>query len=1080
LLINMLPSNNKVICVMRLICCYVLLLSSLLLFAKNSLAAATLLPYPAAIEQTEGYFDLKLGLTIKVPADNPLLQAAAGRFTARLGQRAGFDIPLFASQPVLLKLTGQPAATGAVPLPDMTEQYHLRVTKTEIVLSAATETGILRGLETLLQLADNGKIAAVNIKDQPRFSWRGLLLDPARRFLPLPVLKRQIDIMAAAKLNVLHLHLTDDQGWRFESKHFPKLQQIGGADGFYTQAELKQLVTYAAERGIRVVPEIDLPGHTTALGAAYPEFMSQPGPAAPEQHWGVHPAVLDPTNELLYPFLRQLLAEVADVFPDPYLHIGGDEVLSEHWLATPHIVTFMQQQQLDDAPALQAYFNRRLQQILQQLGRNMIGWDEVLDSNVPSSVLIQSWRGTESLYQAAAAGHKAILSTGYYLDQPQFAGYHYRNDPLAQATAAPDLSQLQHWSAWQFSFDRLRGNAISGKLLLLSFNDGAVKGAIEFSGRKAVMLNDLVLNANTLTFTVDSWMGPLNAQLQLGATLSGQLVTGNAPYQVNGQALALQQSAATALPFSLQLPDISDTMRANILGGEITLWAELVAPDNIDIRLWPNGFAVAERLWSSASIHDEASLRQRMQRITQQLTAEGSLQHIQQQRAGFRFLAADYAGTLEHLAQVLEPAHYYHRLHQKSVAGLYHKEAVLNQLVDFLPAENPQLHQFSQVLQRWLKQQQAADTTWLVQQLQQWQAAADTVIKAAGAPQHTKLKPYIPELQQISALCQSGLLLLNSITAQTPLENVERQQIARQLQQAGTISQEMIIALHRPLQQLFDYAPHSHVWVPANTFSAAAEGPAVDSLGNLYAVNFGHDSAINNGAINGGTIGKVTPDGQTSLYLTLPQGSTGNGIVFGPRGSLYSGAMFIADYTGHNILRYAQGKLQVYAHNKAMHQPNDLAITQSGVIFASDPDWANSNGQLWRIDTDGSSQLLYSDMGTTNGIAVSPDQQFLYVNESVQRRVWRFRINADNSLSDKQLFAQFSDFGLDGMRFDSKGSLYIARYGKGTVVKLDNEGLIQQEYRLNHALPTNVSLSPDNSALYVTIQQCGCIERIQL
>jgi len=1078
----MLPSNNKVICVMRLICCCaLLLLSSMPLFAKNSLdATVALLPYPAEIEQAEGYFDLRLGLTIKVPPDNPVLQAAAERFTARLGHRAGFAIPLSAAANVQLQLTGLPAATGAVPQPDMAEQYYLRVTNTEIILSAAAETGILHGLETLLQLADKGKIAAVSIKDQPRFSWRGLLLDPARRFLPLGVLKRQIDIMAAAKLNVLHLHLTDDQGWRFESKLFPKLQQIGGADGFYTQAELKQLVHYAAERGIRVVPEIDLPGHTTALGAAYPEFMSQPGPAEPEQHWGVHPAVLDPTNEQLYPFLQQLLAEVADVFPDPYLHIGGDEVLSEHWLATPHIVAFMQQQQLDGAPALQAYFNRRLQQILQQLGRNMIGWDEVLDSNLPNSVLIQSWRGTESLYQAAAAGHKAILSTGYYLDQPQFAGYHYRNDPLPQATAAPDLSQLQQWSAWQFSFDRLRGNAIAGKLLLLSFNDGAVKGAIEFSGRKAAMLNDLVVNANTLTFTVDSWMGPLSAQLQLGATLSGQLVTGNAPYQVNGQALALQQSAATALPFSLQPIDVNDTMRANILGGEITLWAELVTPDNIDIRLWPNGFAVAERLWSSAVIRDESSLHQRMQRISQQLTAEGSLQHIQQQRAGFRLIAANYADTLEHLAQILEPAHYYHRLHQKSAAGLYHKAAALDQLVDFLPAENPQLQQFSKVIQRWLKQQDATDTAWLTRQLQQWQHAADTLITAAAAPQHIKLKPYIPELQQISALCQSGLLLLNSITAQTPLENVVRQQIARQLQQAGAISQEMIIALHRPLQQLFDYAPHSHVWVPANTFSAAAEGPAVDSMGNLYAVNFGYDSAINNGAINGGTIGKVTPDGQASLYLTLPQGSTGNGIVFGPSGSLYSGAMFIADYTGHNILRYAQGKLEVYAHNKAMHQPNDLAIMQSGVIFASDPDWANSSGQLWRIDTDGSSQLLYSNMGTTNGIAVSPDQQFLYVNESVQRRVWRFRINADNSLSDKHLFAQFSDFGLDGMRFDSKGSLYIARYGKGTVVKLDNAGRIQQEYRLNHALPTNVSLNPDDSTLYVTIQQCGCIERIQL
>lgn len=1068
----MLPSNNEVICVMRLICCYVLLLLSNIPLH----AAVVVLPYPAAIEQTEGYFDLRPGLTIKISPDNPQLQAAAARFTARLSQRAGFDIPLSASRQLLLNLSGQPAAAGAVPQPDMAEQYQLRITDTEITLSAAAETGILRGLETLLQLTENGKIAAATIDDQPRFSWRGLLLDPARRFLPLPVLKRQIDMMAAAKLNVLHLHLTDDQGWRFESKHFPKLQQIGGADGFYTQAELKQLVHYAAERGIRVVPEIDLPGHTTALGAAYPEFMSQPGPARPEQHWGVHPAVLDPTNEQLYPFLQQLLAEVADVFPDPYLHIGGDEVLSDHWLATPHIVAFMQQQQLDDAPALQAYFNRRIQQILQQLGRNMIGWDEVLDSNLPNSVLVQSWRGTESLYQAAAAGHKAILSTGYYLDQPQFAGYHYRNDPLLQATTT-DLAGLQQWSAWQFSFERLRGNAISGRLLLLNFQDGTVKGAIEFSGRKAVMLNDVVLNANTISFNVDSWMGPLSAQFQLGATLHGQLTVGNAPYQVSGQALALQQGAPTALPFNLQAPNISEATRANILGGEITLWGELVTADNIDIRLWPNGFAVAERLWSNAALRDEKALHRRMQHIAQQLSSDGYLLHTAQQDAGFTAIAGKLAGRLTLLSEVLEPAHYYHRLHQKSVAKLYHQQAPLDQLADFLPAENLQLQQFSQVTEDWLTNRQATDSNWLLQKLQQWQGAANALTKAAGQPAHQRLKPYIPELQQVSALSQSGQLLLNSISSQTPLENTVRQQIARQLQQATAISQEMIIALHRPLQQLFNNAPHSHVWVAANTFSAAVEGPAVDSSGNLYAVNFGQ---TDDGASPGGNIGKVTPDGQASLYLTLPQGSTGNGIVFGPAGSLYSGAMFIADYTGHNILRYAQGKLEVYAHNKAMHQPNDLAIMQSGVIFASDPNWANNTGQLWRIDTDGSTHLLDGNMGTTNGIAVSPDQQFLYVNESIQRRVWRFRINADNSLGDKQLFAQFSDFGLDGMRFDSKGNLYIARYGKGTVVKLDGEGRILQEYRLNHALPTNVSLNRDDSTLYVTIQQCGCIERIQL
>ncbi|CAM5194602.1 family 20 glycosylhydrolase [Alishewanella longhuensis] len=1044
---------------MRFFCCWLLLsLSSLPLAAT----AVTVLPYPAEYQQKEGYLDLRQGLRLELSHNTPLLQAAAARFSSRLRQQSHFVIPTSSTQYLSLELLASPAA-NPVPPADMLEQYQLKVSNTKIVLSAPSEFGIIRGLETLLQLVNNGKISALTLSDQPRFSWRGLLLDPARRFLPLSTLKRKIDIMASAKLNVLHLHLTDDQGWRFESKLYPRLQQIGGADGFYTQEELRQLVRYAAERGIRVVPEIDLPGHTTALGAAYPEYMSQPGPSQPETHWGVHPAVLDPTNEQLYPFLEQLLAEVTAVFPDRYLHIGGDEVVSDHWLATPHIVAFMQQQQLADTAALHAYFNQRLQQILQRLGRAMMGWDEVLDSKLDRSVLIQSWRGTESLYEAAAAGHKAILSTGYYLDQPQFASYHYRNDPLPPDIAAADLSQLTRWSAWQFSFARLRGNAIAGKLLLLHFADGSTKGAIAFNGRQAQVLHKLELNAQRLTFSVDSWMGPLFADLTLNTELSGQLVVGNAPYVITGQAIALQQAATTPLLFALPSRQIDEHIAGRILGGEITLWGELVTADNIDIRLWPNGFAVAERLWSNATVQDEQHLQQRMHLLMQQLTKTGSLQYTQQQAAGFNALAGDHAQRLAELAQVLEPAHYYHRLHQKSAANLYHQAAPLDQLVDFLPAENQQLQHFTKVVSHWLQHREEADRTWLHQQLQQWQEHALSLIQAADTPEHPGLQVYMAALKQISALCQSGQVLLNSIRSQTPLDSVRRQQIQLQLQQAATISQEMIIALHRPLQLLLDQAPHSEIWVAKNSFSAAIEGPAVDSSGNLYAVNFGED----------GTIGKVTPNGDASLYLTLPKGSIGNGIVFAA-----DGAMFIADYTGHNILRYQHGLLAVHAHNPAMNQPNDLAIMQNGVIFASDPNWENSSGQLWRIDTDGRSHLLVADMGTTNGIAVSPDQQFLYVNESVQRKIWRFTIHPDFSLSEPELFAQFSAYGLDGMRFDSKGNLYVARYGKGTVLKLDPAGQVVEEYRLNHPLPTNVSLKHDDSALYITIQQCGCIERI--
>lgn len=262
----------------------------------------------------------------------------------------------------------------------------------------------------------------------------------------------------------------------------------------------------------------------------------------------------------------------------------------------------------------------------------------------------------------------------------------------------------------------------------------------------------------------------------------------------------------------------------------------------------------------------------------------------------------------------------------------------------------------------------------------------------------------------------------------------------------------------------------SEIFVKAGSFHAEIEGPATDQQGNLYAVNVGGAADSHKG-----TLGKVTPTGEVSLYLRLPTGSVGNGIRFDQQG-----VMYIADYTGHNIWRYAAGKLSLHSHQPQMHQPNDLAISRSGVLFASDPDWENSQGQLWRISQTGESQLLETGMGTTNGIEVSPDQQKLYVNESAQRRVWVYQLDAQLQPSQKKLLHQFADFGLDGMRCDAAGNLYIARYGKGVIAKLSPDGTLLQEYQLQGKFPTNVSFSPDQQWLYVTMQQQGAVERINL
>ena len=263
--------------------------------------------------------------------------------------------------------------------------------------------------------------------------------------------------------------------------------------------------------------------------------------------------------------------------------------------------------------------------------------------------------------------------------------------------------------------------------------------------------------------------------------------------------------------------------------------------------------------------------------------------------------------------------------------------------------------------------------------------------------------------------------------------------------------------------------PDSQIFVPAGTFHGEVEGPDTDSAGNLYAVNFGGASDEHKGSI-----GKVTPDGKANLYLRLPAGSTGNGIQMDAQG-----VMWIADYTGHQIWRYANGTLSSFVHEPKMHQPNDLALTKAGVIFASDPDWKNSKGQLWRISADGKAAMI-DQTGTSNGVEVSPDQRWLYVNESAQRKVWAYPLNDQLETGAKKLLIEFADFGLDGMRCDSNGNLYIARYGKGTVVKLSPAGAVLKEFNLHGQFPTNVALSPDERFLYVTMQRDGSIERIAL
>lgn len=328
------------------------------------------------------------------------------------------------------------------------ESYTLEVTSSGAKLHAANSLGTLRGLQTFLQLAsitsDGFAAPAVSIHDQPRFPWRGLMIDSGRHFIPLDVIRRNLDGMEAVKMNVFHWHISEDQGFRVESHKYPKFQELASDGLYYTQTEIHEIIAYARDRGIRVVPEFDMPGHSTAWFAANPEIASGPGPYQIERKWGVFDPAMDPTNEKTYKFLNEVIGEMSKLFADQFFHIGGDEVNGKAWDANPKIQEFKKTHNLKNNEALQAYFSERVQELVVKHGKTPIGWDEILVSGVPKSIVIQSWRGADSLVVAAKQGYRSILSNGYYLDLGWTAARHYANDPLGGAAASLTPAEQQN------------------------------------------------------------------------------------------------------------------------------------------------------------------------------------------------------------------------------------------------------------------------------------------------------------------------------------------------------------------------------------------------------------------------------------------------------------------------------------------------------------------------------------------------------------------------------------------------------------------------------------------------------------
>ena len=429
------------------------------LSSAQSQPQLNLMPMPSSVQHGTGQLQISAAFSVAVTGTHDAsLDSGAQRFSEQLSRITGIPVRANTSGAPTLEVHADHGREAVQKLGE-DESYELTVMASGAKITAPNPLGALHGLQTFLQLVQIGPngfaVPAVTIKDQPRFPWRGLLIDVSRHFIPIDVLKRNLDGMAAVKMNVLHWHLSDDQGFRAESKKFPKLTGMGSEGKFYTQEEIRDLIAYAHDRGIRIEPEFDTPGHSRSWFVGYPELASNPGPFTVENENG-NQSVTDPTREETYKFMDKFVEEMAKLFPDQFFHIGGDEVDPKYWDSNPKIQAFKQAHGMKTNQDLQAYYNQRLEKILAKHHKTMVGWDEILHPDLPKDIVVQSWRGQESLARAAEQGYRGLLSYGYYVDLMWPAARHYAVDPMSGAAAnlTPEQKALilggesAQWAEW--------------------------------------------------------------------------------------------------------------------------------------------------------------------------------------------------------------------------------------------------------------------------------------------------------------------------------------------------------------------------------------------------------------------------------------------------------------------------------------------------------------------------------------------------------------------------------------------------------------------------------------------------------
>ncbi len=739
--------------------------------ATPPLAGAGLLPAPQALGLKPGAGPAVLGLRGLQALPVPLSALAL-----RLLPAAADTAPA-----AVLQLHLPASATQAHPAPQLgdDESFQLHLSADVVQLTAATRAGASHGLHALSQLWMQARIdgasalPAMLIEDAPRHPWRGLLVDVARRPLPMDALLRLLETMAAARLNVLHWHLCDDQAWRLASERFPRLQQRASSGFHYSLDQARMLVQEAAARGIRVLPELDLPGHCWALGLAYPELLCEPRPGAAQRGFGVFPCAVDPEQEALYEFIDGLLGEWAEVFPDRFVHLGGDEMAPQPWAqraaATGTTVA-----------ALQAQYLGRVGEILQRHGRQLVAWDELgeaPDAVLPAGSVLQAWRGEAALRWQPQGVAGRLRSAGYYLDQLHSAAWHWRRQPAPSTVpSAPHTgmawgleAQLGTWSVE----GRLWLDASQGPRLWLR-SSGTLAEAL---APQAIADRHCLwrLQVDSDLGELELW-GPEAGAPTDDSVSSGWLRLGNRRVSCRWHSLGVQAAEdwPGAAPGAASLP---------VWGGEAALWSELIEAPQLALRCGPGLMAIAERLWRDPAVSAEAlaALPARLAASQRWLQATGC---VEPDPAGplLHHLAPADTAALRALALWLEPGAGYARHHAKKQTQTYHQDQALDQLADALPTESPLMAQLGDDAPAWL-----AALQQLLQELPGWRLAL----------------PMVPALllARLELLAHLGLALWSGSAA---LPAVQARATQRCLHQCAELVNEMVPAMVNALQQRLD------------------------------------------------------------------------------------------------------------------------------------------------------------------------------------------------------------------------------------------------------------------------------------